>query len=188
MKCQDLMTLELKWIRDTATVQDAAVSMRDNSIGFLPVCDTEGRLVGVVTDRDLATRAAATNRIPAATLVSEVMSAPAIVCLEEESISEAEELMTSNQLTRLPVLGPSNRVVGVISLADIVIRRGAGEALRTARGVLARDSAGPHAPIENIQLTPSDPGQPPASSQVDRYSRSKDEARSVAIGRLPGMG
>lgn len=188
MKCQDIMSLDLKWVLDTATVRDAAVSMRDNSIGFLPVCDADGNLVGVVTDRDLATRAAASNRAPDVTPVKEVMSAPVVVCLEEEPIQQAEAVMADKQLTRLPVLGPNNRVVGVISLADIVTRARRREALRTARGVFARDSAGPHPPTESIRLTPSRPDQsPPSTGQVSSYSRSRDEARSVAIGRLPGM-
>jgi CBS domain-containing protein len=188
MKCQDLMTLDVRWIRDMATVQEAAVAMRDNSIGFLPVCDGEGNLVGVVTDRDLATRATADNRVPAATPVSQVMSSPPIVCLEEEPVQRAEEVMAESQLTRLPVLGPNNRLVGVISLADIVTRRRDGEALRTARGVLARDSAGPHPPIEGIHLTPSEPGgQAPSGGFVNDYSRTREEGRSVAIGRWPGV-
>ena len=86
MKCQDLMTLDLRWVRDTATVLEAAMSMRENSIGFLPVCDAEGALIGVVTDRDLTTRAVAENLVPGATTVAEVMSKPAIVCLEEEPL------------------------------------------------------------------------------------------------------
>jgi CBS domain-containing protein len=189
MKCQDLMTLDLRWVRDTATVLEAAMSMRENSIGFLPVCDAEGALIGVVTDRDLTTRAVAENLVPGATSVAEVMSKPAIVCLEEEPVWRAEEVMADNQLTRLPVLGPGNRVVGVISLADIVTRRGGSEALRTARGVLSRDSAGPHAPLEDIHLTPSGPAAQNSDGRPfrDDYSRTRDEARSVAIGRLPGM-
>jgi CBS domain-containing protein len=189
MKCQDLMTLDVRWIRDTASVREAAVSMRDNSIGFLPVCDTEGTLVGVVTDRDLATRATAENHIPAAVTVAQVMSKPAIVCLEDEPVQRAEEVMADQQLTRLPVLGPGNQLVGVISLADIVTRRRGYEALRTARGVLARDSGGPHLPVQDIHLTPSEPAA--KGSHGDGFyqdrSRARDEARSVAIGRYPGV-
>lgn len=187
MKCQDLMTMDLRWVGDAASVQEAAASMRDNSIGFLPVCDVGGTLVGVVTDRDLATRAAAANRVPATTTVAEIMSKPAIVCLEEEPIQRAEELMASQQLTRLPVIGPNNRVVGVISLADIVTRRRGSRALRTARGVLARDSAGPHTPIEDVHLTPSDPSAEEPAPSFGEHSRTMDEARSVAMGHLPGV-
>jgi CBS domain-containing protein len=187
MKCQDVMTLDLRWIRDTASVRDAAVSMRDNSIGFLPVRDTQGALVGVVTDRDIAIRAAADNRLPSASLVADVMSSPAIVCLEDEPIRRAEEVMADHQISRLPVIGPDNQVVGVISLADIVTRQRGSEALRTARGVLARDSGGPHQPIADIHLTPSVPASPGAVGFERRDSRTADEARSVAVGKLPGM-
>jgi CBS domain-containing protein len=188
MKCQDLMTLDLRWVRDTATIQAAAVSMQDNSVGFLPVIDGAGALVGVLTDRDLATRAVARNLEPATTLVSQVMSQTPVVCLEEEPIERAEQVMMDNQLSRLPVLGPGNRVVGVISLTDVVTRRRGSEALRTARGVLARDSAGPHVPVADIHLTPSAPPQfASAEPFVDDYARTRDEARSVGIGRYPGV-
>jgi CBS domain-containing protein len=187
MKCQELMTLDLRWVLDTTSVLDAATVMRDNSVGFLPVLDAQGALVGVVTDRDLATRVVARNLFPAITTVAQVMSKPAIVCLEEEPISRAEEVMADSQLTRLPVMGPQNRVVGVISLADIVTRRRGAEALRTARGVLARDSAGPHQPVEDIHLTAAPLPRPPHHDQSDGYSRAKDEARSVAMGRYPGV-
>jgi CBS domain-containing protein len=189
MKCQDLMTLDLKWVRDTASVREAATCMRENSIGFLPVCDGGGGLVGVVTDRDLATRVCAENLVPAATEVSRIMSKPAIVCLEEEPVRRAEEAMAQNQVARLPVLGPDNRVVGVISLADIVARRRGSEALRTARGVLSRDSAGPHPPLEDIHLTPLEPqaDDHEARSRFQGTSRTRDEGTSVAIGRYPGV-
>jgi signal-transduction protein with cAMP-binding, CBS, and nucleotidyltransferase domain len=183
------MSLDLRWIRDTASVREAAVSMRDNSIGFLPVCDAGDTLVGVVTDRDLTTRVIAQDRAFATTAVGEVMSKPPIVCLEDEPISHAEEAMTDNQLSRLPVLGPGNRVVGVISLTDIVTRRRGSEALRTARAVLSRESIGPHAPLEDIHLTASEPGATHSGNRApfDDYSRTKDEANSVAIGRYPGV-
>jgi CBS domain-containing protein len=189
MKCQELMTLDLRWVFETTSVLDAAVVMRDSSVGFLPVLDAEGALVGVVTDRDLATRVVARNLFPAITTVAQVMSKPAIVCLEEEPISRAEEVMADSQLTRLPVLGPQNRVVGVISLADIVTRRRGAEALRTARAVLARDSAGPHQPIDDIHLTAAELPRPPGPDHVhvDGYSRTRDEARSVESGRYPGV-
>jgi CBS domain-containing protein len=188
MKCQDLMTLDLRWVRDKAPILDAAVAMRDSSIGFLPVIDEAGALVGVLTDRDLVTRAMARNLPPATTPVSEVMSPKPVVCLEEEPIERVEAVMVDNQISRLPVLGPGNRVVGVISLTDVVIRRRGGEALRTARGVLARDGAGPHEPLDSIHLTPSDPSEDvrPRPS-ADDYSRTRDEARSVEIGRYPGV-
>jgi signal-transduction protein with cAMP-binding, CBS, and nucleotidyltransferase domain len=189
MKCQDLMTMDLRWVSDTASIQEAAVSMRDNSIGFLPVCDAGGALVGVVTDRDLSTRAVARNYLPSITTVAEVMSKPPIVCLEEEPVSRAEEVMAEYQVARLPVVGPGNGLVGVISLADIVDRRRGSEALRTARAVLARDSGGPHPPIEDIHLTAADPAPPRRDDHdpLDSYSRTRDEGISVAIGRYPGV-
>jgi CBS domain-containing protein len=188
MKCRDVMTMDLRWIRDTASIRDAALSMRDNSIGFLPVCDGQGTLVGVVTDRDLAIRGVADNRLPAESLVTDVMSRPAIVCLEDEPVRRAEQVMADHQISRLPVIGPANQVVGVISLADVVTRRNAPEALRTARGVLARDSGGPHQPIADIHLTPSVPGaRGDVHFELPR-SRTADEGRSVAVGKLPGMG
>ena len=68
MKCRDIMSTNLEWLSEEATIQKAATLMADQGVGFLPICDADGRPIGVVTDRDLATRAVAkhvaTNTTP----------------------------------------------------------------------------------------------------------------------------
>jgi hypothetical protein len=88
----------------------------------------------------------------------------------------------------VPVLGPSDNVVGVLSLSDVLTKRRATRALKTARKVLARENSGPHTPLDRIHLTPSDPNAPPPL-ETDRYdaSRTTREGVSVSIGRWPGV-
>ena len=116
--------------------------MRDNSIGFLPVCDGAGKLIGALTDRDLAVRVCAEGRSPD-TPVRDAMTTPAISCSEDEPVTRAESLMREHQIIRLPVLGPGDNLVGVISLVDVVAKVRGGEALRIARALLGRDGGRP---------------------------------------------
>jgi len=101
-----------------ATVRDAAVRMRDSRIGFFPVLDDSGQLVGVVTDRDLAVRVVADGR-PLDTPVEVVMTGEIITCSPQESLQRVEELMRVNHKVRLPVMDEGGRLAGVISLADL---------------------------------------------------------------------
>ena len=104
MKCKDAMTVGLRVLPLSATARDAAATMRDNSLGFLPVCDPDGRLVGVITDRDISVRVATRDRLPGAVSVIEVMSAPPLVCLGNDPIEVAERLMVAEGVSRLVVV------------------------------------------------------------------------------------
>jgi signal-transduction protein with cAMP-binding, CBS, and nucleotidyltransferase domain len=153
------MNIDLRLISTAATVKEAALMMRDNGIGFLPVCGEEGRLVGVLTDRDVATRAATLDRAPSAISVGEVMTARPAVCRAGDGVREAEARMIRRGVSRVVVVDEDGHPVGVISLTDILSKDRKGRALRTARRVLAREAEGPHTPIESITLTASDPGE-----------------------------
>src|SRR6185436_1895406 len=154
MRCAELMSVDLRVLPETASVQQAAVVMRDNSLGFLPVCDEAGHPVGVVTDRDVAVRAAASDRIASLTAVVEVMSGPAIVCDEHEDLGAAEQRMIEEGVARLVVVDGEGVAVGILSLTDLLEREPKGRAVKVARGVLAREAQGPHFPVEQIRLTP----------------------------------
>ena len=93
MKCADIMSKNLEWLNEKDTVLQAAAIMADAGIGFLPIIDKWKKVVGVVTDRDLATRALAKNVAPEKTSAALVMSSPAITCLETADVREAEQLM-----------------------------------------------------------------------------------------------
>jgi CBS domain-containing protein len=158
MKCDDLMTTDLQWVLSTATVTQAATVMRDRSMGLLIVLDpTRSRMVGVVTDRDLAVRVCAENRRADETRVGEVATADVVTCAATDDLKAAEAKMVEFEKSRIVVVNDTGRPVGVISLTDILTRDWKGRAVKTARAVLSREAGGPHVPVESIKLTPSTP-------------------------------
>jgi CBS domain-containing protein len=131
MRCDEVMTREVETIAPTATVLDAARRMRDLDIGFLPVCQSDDTPVGTLTDRDIVVRAGAEER-PLHTPVEEVMTGEVIACRPSDDLERAEELMRTNQVSRVLVVDDDGRIAGVISLADIAryeLEREAGHTL-----------------------------------------------------------
>jgi CBS domain-containing protein len=108
--------------RDTP-LADAARLMRDSDVGPLPVAD-EGRLVGVLTDRDITIRAVADGKDPFSTRVDEVMTPKVVCCLDTDDVEHAAEMMQSAQLRRLLVVTGDGRLAGIVSLGDIAVRTG----------------------------------------------------------------
>lgn len=129
-KIADIMTEDCKTVTTKDTIQQVAIVMRDNDIGFVPV--VEGRkLIGVITDRDLVIRGLAGN--PSGTMsVSEVLSTGVKTVSSDTSVDDAAELMAANQIRRLPVVD-NGELKGVVSIGDLAIREifvnEAGEAL-----------------------------------------------------------
>ena len=120
MKLREIMSDSVEVIHPDDTLQTAAEKMRDRDIGFLPVCDGE-RLIGVLTDRDLITRALADGLESKATLGRDLVTSPAIYCFDDQSVEEAAKLMHDNQIRRLVVLSRDKQMVGVISLGDLAM-------------------------------------------------------------------
>ena len=143
MRCEDLMRRPVEFIPPSQSVQAVARKMRDANIGFLPICDAEGRVLGTITDRDLATRILAADHPDVMTEVSEVMTHDLVACRPTDEISQAEELMARHQKSRLLVTDDHGRLVGVISLSDLA---GTGEPLaaETLRAVASREVLDPH--------------------------------------------
>ena len=158
MKCRDVMNLNLQWVPATATVADAARIMRQRSMGFLLVASAQSReAAGVVTDRDIAIRCCAENKRPDQVSVAEIATKELLTCDHNETIQSAERIMTEAGKSRLLVVDEIGQAVGVLSLTDILFHDRAGRAVKTARGVLAREVEGAHQPVESIKLTPSTP-------------------------------
>ncbi|HVF26563.1 MAG TPA: CBS domain-containing protein [Anaerolineales bacterium] len=120
MKLREIMTDHVEVIHPDDTLRTAAEKMRDRDIGFLPVCEGES-LIGVLTDRDLITRALADGLESKAILGRDLMTSPAICCFDDQSIDEAAKLMHDNQIRRLVVLSRDKQMVGVISLGDLAM-------------------------------------------------------------------
>jgi CBS domain-containing protein len=120
MKLQQVMTRDAETISSDATVWAAAKLLRDLNIGFLPVCD-QGRLVGVLTDRDIVVRAVAEGRDPVLTSVQEVMTPEVITCFADQSAEEAAQIMLERQIRRVLILDQDKKLVGVVSLGDLAV-------------------------------------------------------------------
>jgi len=120
MKLREIMTSNVEVIHPDDTLQTAAEKMRDRDIGFLPVCDGD-RLIGVLTDRDLITRAFAEGMESKAMLGRDLVTSPAIYCFDDHSIDEAAKLMHDNQIRRLVILSRDKQMVGVVSLGDLAM-------------------------------------------------------------------
>jgi len=131
MKVRDAMTRDVRLVRPEQTLQDAARLMAELDIGCLPVEEND-RMVGMITDRDIAVRAVAEGRNPQ-TPVSEVMSRDVKYCYDDQSVEEITRNMADIRVRRLPVVNRNKRLVGILALGDLAIdegaQDGAGEAL-----------------------------------------------------------
>jgi CBS domain-containing protein len=120
MKVQDIMSSSVHSVQAEDSIAQAARRMADDDVGFLPVLDVS-KLVGVVTDRDIAVRAVAAGIDPAAE-VRRVMSTDVTSCSESDSIEDVLETMSSEQIRRLPVCNSGKEVIGILALADAAQR------------------------------------------------------------------
>ncbi|MDO9711077.1 CBS domain-containing protein [Paracraurococcus lichenis] len=114
----DVMSREVRVASPEDTVQQAARLMREEDTGVLPVGEND-RLVGMVTDRDLALRVAAEGRDAASTKVREVMTPEVRYVFEDEDLHQAADSMAEQQVRRLPVVNRDRRLVGILSLGDM---------------------------------------------------------------------
>ncbi len=121
MRLEHFMTTDIEAIEGTSTVQQAAQQMRSLNIGFLPL-HLEGALVGVVTDRDITTRATADGLDSQHATVAEIMTIDLVTCFEDQPVESALEVMNMHQVRRLIVIDQNQHVVGVVSLADLAAR------------------------------------------------------------------
>jgi CBS domain-containing protein len=118
MKILEIMTRDPELIDPNASIREAARRMKQEDIGALPVGEND-RLVGMVTDRDIAVRGVAEDRSPSSTSVRDVMSEKVYYCFEDDDVEEAARCMADNQVRRLPILNRDKRMTGIVSLADI---------------------------------------------------------------------
>jgi len=118
MRLREIMTRDVEVVRPEDSIADAARKMEDLNVGALPVCDN-GRLVGVLTDRDVTVRATAEGANPRTHSVGDTMTRDLVYCTEDQDVSDAEELMRTRQIRRLPILGSDQRLVGIVSLGDL---------------------------------------------------------------------
>jgi CBS domain-containing protein len=118
---KDIMSRDVQVISPDATVAEAAKCMRDGDFGMLPVGEND-RMVGAITDRDIAVRGVAEGR-DANCAVRDVMSDGIYWAYEDEPVERAAEIMCEHQVRRLPIVNRDKRLVGVVALADIANRK-----------------------------------------------------------------
>jgi len=117
MKVSDCMTHDVEITHPDMTLREAAKLMADCDAGVLPVGEND-RLVGMLTDRDIAIRAVANGKGPDSR-VRDVMSSDVCWCFEDEDIDDALERLAEEQIRRMPVLSRQKRLVGIISIGDL---------------------------------------------------------------------
>jgi len=117
-KVKDIMTRIVKFVTPETSAAEAAALLRTFDIGSLPVIG-DGKVVGVVTDRDIAIRMAAFSLAPDDTKVGDIMTKEIVTCSEDDDLVDAEQLMCDEQIRRLPVVDRQGRLVGYLALARI---------------------------------------------------------------------
>lgn len=118
MKVKEAMHPGVEWRDPETTVTEIAKLMRDEDIGAIPIGKND-RLVGMVTDRDIACRAVADGRDLTQTTAGDVMTKGIVFCTENEELDDAVRLMESKQIRRMPVINDDKRMVGMLSLGDL---------------------------------------------------------------------
>lgn len=115
---REIMTAGSEYLKEDASVLDAAQRLAKRSIGAVPVCDASGHLRGVVTDRDLVVGVLATGKDPASTPVIDLVQGEAVTIGADDSVEEAIRTMQDHRVRRLPVID-GTQLVGMVSQADI---------------------------------------------------------------------
>lgn len=115
---RDVMTRNPRVLPPDATVREAARLMRDEDAGIVPVCQ-DGRILGVVTDRDLAVRFLAEGGDPDRVPVSEIMTGDVQVAMPDDLLVDAVRVMGEEHVRRLPVVDRDDRIVGILSMTDV---------------------------------------------------------------------
>lgn len=130
MKIANIMSRDVQLINPDGTLRSAAAMMKKIDAGVLPVAEND-RLVGMITDRDIAIRGIAEGKGPDSK-VREVMSKEIKYCFEDEDVAHVSENMAELQLRRLPVMTRDKKLVGIVALADLAT---AGSLPKTAKAL-----------------------------------------------------
>ena len=124
MKCEQVMTKNPVCCFQNDDVVKAAKLMKREDIGSIPIIEDAktNKLVGILTDRDLAIKVIAEGRVSQSVLVGQVMTRDLITCSKDDDLQKAMDLMAEHQLRRIPIVNSENMIVGIISQADVATR------------------------------------------------------------------
>jgi CBS domain-containing protein len=152
MKIKDIMTTDVRTCSPGTNLAAAAALMLDGDCGVLPVVD-EGKLVGIVTDRDMFIALATRNRRASQLTVGDVARKKVFTCGPDDDVHAALETMKELRVRRLPVAGFGDTVMGIVSMNDLVLAAGARkpvrneEVLETFQGICAHHHPVPHVAV-----------------------------------------
>jgi CBS domain-containing protein len=135
MKIRDFMTTDIETVTADQTAKEAAGFMLRADTGSIPVCD-EGKVIGMITDRDIAVRGVAEGLGPD-TAVRELMSEKIVCARDDDEVSTVAQRMSEAQVRRLPVLNADGKLVGIVSLGDLSREASDAAANRALEGVSA---------------------------------------------------
>jgi CBS domain-containing protein len=138
MLCREIMKQRVLSVTADEMVNVVARKMRAEQIGVLPVCDEQGRAIGVVTDRDIVLRACAADLDGETTPVEKIMTRQPVCCSPDASLEEAEKLMLKHRTRRVLLADTRDKLVGLITLADIAQHQSPLESARWLRELTAR--------------------------------------------------
>lgn len=135
MKAQDIMTSDPTCCSPDTKVEDVAKLMAEQDCGEIPVVDSERKVVGVITDRDIVCRVVAQSKDPKQTEVRDVMSRPVVTATPETSVEDCCAMMEQNQIRRVPVVDQRGGCCGMVAQADIALQGGEHETAAVVRDV-----------------------------------------------------
>lgn len=139
MLCRDVMKRDVLFATSQTTVAEAAALMRDEQIGFLPICDKARNVIGILTDRDIAVRVVAEYQSINES-VEMFMTPDVVTCRSDADLSLAQELMGEMQVSRIVCVSEDGELAGIISLSDIAQLGDGANAMATLRSVTVREA------------------------------------------------
>jgi len=118
-RCREIMTRNVRTVNRETSLRDVAALMRDGDMGAMPVVE-DGKLVGIVTDRDIVVRAIADGK-DSSVPIGDVMTAEVFSARENDFVFEAIRLMGDRQVRRVPIVNDAGELVGIIAMADVAL-------------------------------------------------------------------
>lgn len=119
MKIEEIMTRSVATCRMQETLSTAAQKMWDRDCGVLPIVGDDGRLVGIITDRDICMAAWSKGRLLDAIRIEEAMSKQVFAATPDQDLDAAETLMAEKQVRRIPIVDADNKPIGILSMNDV---------------------------------------------------------------------
>ena len=118
MKISEAMHHQADWVSADTPISDVAKMMAKDDVGAIPVGKAD-KLIGMITDRDIALRVVAEGRDPKKTFAEDVMTKGIVYCRTTETVEDAIHLMDQKKIRRLPVIDNNKRLVGMLGLGDV---------------------------------------------------------------------